>query len=48
MEKHTLITSVEMNAPMSTGVSDHNPKNAVNQFNKGLPNNEIDESIVNH
>lgn len=40
--------SLEINAPMSTGMSDHNLRNAINQCNKGYWNNEIDETIVNH
>lgn len=53
VEKHTVITNVgawslEINAPISVRMSDHNLRNAINQCNKGYWNNEIDETIVNH
>lgn len=47
VEKHTVITNVgakslEINAPISMGMTDHDLRNAINQCNKAYWNNEID------
>lgn len=52
MEKQTLTnaagSSLETNAPVRVGMSDHNLRIAINQRNKGCRNNEMDETILNH
>lgn len=52
MEKQTLTnaagSSLETNALVRVGMSDHNLRIAINQRNKGCRNNEMDETILNH
>lgn len=52
MEKQTLTntaaSSLETNAPVRMGMTDHNLRIAINQRNKGCRNNEMDESVLNH
>lgn len=51
-EKQTLTnaagSSLETNAPVRVGMSDHNLRIAINQRNKGCRNNEMDETFLNH
>lgn len=51
VKKHTVTNvgpkSLEINTPISTRMSDHNLRNAINQCNKNY-NNKTDVTIVNH